>query len=386
MRWLVLCCCVATGLTFRPDAAQAEQRGSERKLTPEALVEQLGDESYSLRERARLELERREFDAQTALEEGLASDDLEVRYHCERILSEIQERAIQRKLDDFVKATGDGKEYKEFPAWQVAHKVLGDSEATRKLYVDMYRAESDTLKLLEKQDEALAAHIDARSRFLQRRAQGLYQAPLGNGNIAALLLAAGNDDVKLSPAGHSMLYQLCYQQVFRDAMQSDKAPPLRKLLGRYVLTTEDQSAYQGMTLTMQYNMAEEGLACADKILSGKTTMPHIKQYAVLTVAKLGDDKHIDKLKPLLEDKQVCSQMQINKVTYKTELRDIALFGIVHLSKQDPKKFGFDRFSPNPQMLANVHTLGFENEEKRQAAFEGWKKYETEQKAKVAEKK
>ena len=65
---------------------------------------------------------------------------------------------------------------------------------------------------------------------------------------------------------------------------------------------------------------------------------------------------------------------------------LALFGIVHLSKQDPKKFGFERFSPNPQLLANVHTLGFENEEKRQAAFEIWKKFEADEKAKVAEKK
>jgi hypothetical protein len=368
--------CVALCLVTS-SLALGEEVARESKLTPDALVEQLGAESYALREQARQELERREFAATDALKEGLSSPDLEVRYHCERLINDIRERATQRRLDDFVKSPGDAKDY-DFPAWKQARDLLGDSELTRQLYVEMYRAESDTLKLVQARDESISSHIDARARFLQRRAQGLYQAPLGNGNIAALLLAAGLQEGKLSPMGHSMVYQLCYQPVFRDAMQSDKAAPLKKLLGRYVLTTEDQSAYQGMTLTMQYKMHEEGLACASKILSGKTTAPHIKQYAVLTIAKLGDEKQIDSLKPLLEDKLLCSQMQVDKVMHKTELRDIALFSIVHLSKQDPKKFGFERYTPNDQMLVNVHTLGFPSDEKRQAAFDSWKKFEAEQ--------
>lgn len=371
---------VATLWGAAPVDADDKPNSMESALTPIELVERLADASYPQRERARLELERRSFAAEDALKEGLSSDDLEVRYHCERLLADIRERDTQRRLDEFVKEAEQDKKY-DFPAWQVVREVIGDSKLTRELYVEMYRAESDTLKLVEAKDEGIVAHIDARTRFLQRRAQGLYQAPLGSANIAALLLAAGSGESKLSPAGHSMLYQLCYQQVFRDAMSSDKAPPLRKLLGRYASTTDDQSAYQGMTLMMQFNMTEEGLACADKILSGKTAVPHIKQYAVLTVAKLGDEKQKDRLKPLLEDKQVCSQMQMNKIMYKTELRDVALFALVHLSKQDPKKFGFDRFSPNPQMVANVHTLGFENDEKRQAAFDSWKKFESEEQAK-----
>lgn len=381
MRWLfvVMFACLATTAVLR-----AEEAGNEEKaLSPDQLVEQLADESYARRERAREELERREFDAREALQAGLASDDLEVRYHCERILSDIQERITQRNLDEFVANAGKDVKY-DFPAWAIAKEALGDTPQARKMFVEMYRAESDTLKLLEKNDESLVAHAEARSRFLQRRAQGLYQAPLKEGNLAALLLAAGSVEGKFSAAGHAQLFQLCYQQQFRDAMQGSNGPQMRKLFGRYLKTTSDQSAYQGMTLTMQYDMKEEGLALAEKILDGKATLPHVKQYAVLTCAKLGDEKQIERLKSLLEDKTVCSQMNINKVMYKTELRDIALFGMVHLKKQDPKKFGFNRFSPNPQMLANVHTLGFENDDKRKEAFELWKKFEAEQASKVAE--
>lgn len=378
MRWTVeLTIATAIGYVCAGGATANEKVDQPKaKLSPAALVAMLADESYSQREKARAELERRSFGAQEALEAGLESDDLEVRYHCERLLVDIRERDTQRRLDDFVSEAEQDKKY-DFPAWAQVRSVLGDSKGTRQLYVEMYRAESDTLKLLDAKDDAIVAHIDARTRFLQRRTPGLYQAPLGTGNIAALLLAAGEEETKLSAASRSMLYQLCYQQVFRDAMSSDKAPALKKLLGRYVQTADDHSAYQGLTLMMQFNMTEEGLAVADRILSGKTAIPHIKQYAVLTIAKLGDEKHIDKLKPLFDDKQVCSQMQMDKVMYKTELRDIALFASVHLSKQDPKKFGFERFSPNPQMVANVHTLGFPNEEKRKAAFESWSQFQSE---------
>ena len=374
---LVVCCTLLT-LVFGGALRAAEKIDApEKKLAPADLVEQLAHESYTYRERARAELERRSFDAQEALEAGLKSDDLEVRYHCERLLTDIRERDTQRRLDEFISEANQDKKY-DFPAWTDVRDVLGDSKLTRQIYVEMYRAESDTLRLVERKDEALVAHLDARTRFLQRRTQGLYQAPLGTGNIAALLLAAGTKDTKLSPTGNSMIYQLCYQQVFRDAMNSDKAPPMRKLLGRYANNTDDQSAYQCMTLMMQFNMTEEGLACADRILSGKTAVPHIKQYALLTIAKLGDEKQKDRIRPLLEDKQVCSQMQMDKVMYKTELRDIALFSLIHISKQDPKKFGFERFSPNPQMVANVHTLGFASDEKRKEAFDSWKKFEEEQ--------
>jgi hypothetical protein len=158
------------------------------------------------------------------------------------------------------------------------------------------------------------------------------------------------------------------------------------LLGKWALATDDNFIYQAMLLLMQYNMTAEGLACADKVLSNKASAPHVKQYAILSIAKLGDEKYIEKLKPLLEDQGLCSQQNINNVMYKAEVRDVALFSMIHLSKQDAKQFGFTRFSPNPQLVANVHTLGFENEDKRKESVAAWNKWVEEQKVKVAEKK
>jgi hypothetical protein len=360
-----------------PRLAAAAPEDPEAQLTPEELVLQLGDPLYAQRERAREELQRRSFAAQPALEGGLAHEDLEIRYRCEQLLVDIREQAIQNQLDAFLRDVNDPKEY-DLPGWEKTREALGNSLLTRQLYVEMYRTEGETLKMLDGDPARLGTHIEARAKLLQARRTTTIQAGLDLGNIAALLLAAGMEKTDLSPSGRSMVYQLCHQQAFREGMQGSQSPSLRKLLGRYVLQSDGVYAYQGMTLTMQFNMTEEGLACADKVLSGMLAVPHYRQYAILTIAKLGNESHIEKLLPLLDDKSVCSQQQINKVTYKTELRDVALFAMIHLSKQDPKKFGFDRFSPNPQMVANVHTLGFDSEEKRQAVRDNWAKFQVEQ--------
>ncbi|HTN77538.1 MAG TPA: hypothetical protein VL096_19905 [Pirellulaceae bacterium] len=362
--------------------AYAEDAPSpEATLPPPQLVEQLGDASYLKRERARLELERREFDAQDALEVGVKSDDLEVSYLCEQLLIDIREKATQRHLAKFVNETDKDKHY-DFPAWKALKELLGDDPTVRQMYVDMYRDEPDLLKSLATEKEDIAGKATARALVVQRNINS-FRMPITVGSIATMLLVGGQDDVTLPVNGNSIIYSFCYQQVFRDSFNSPtQGPALRKLLGKFMLKADDNSAYQGLTLAMQFGMKEEGLRTATRVLEGKATAAHVKQYAMMTVAKLGDSEHMKLLEPLMEDATVCSQQQVNKVIYKTQVRDIALFALVHIAKEDPKQYGFDRFSPNPQIVANVHTLGFENDEKRAAAFGSWKKFQEAQKAKA----
>lgn len=362
----------------------AEEPTAEAALSATALVRQLGSASYAMRERARDELQRRETDVQAALQEGVRSPDLEVRFHCESLLADIQARAIQRRLDNFIDDATAAQTH-DFPAWKQTREILGDSRESRQMYVDMYRAEAETLRLLASNSDDLSGHIENRAKQLQRRPVGLFQTPLSAGNIAALLLATSTADIKLSTNGNAMLYSLCHQPVFRDAMKPEASSPVRKLLGHYVLQADDAHAYQGMMLAMQYDLTEEGLACADKIFEGKTVNTHQKQYAILAIAKLGDEKLVHRLEPLLEDQTVCSQQQINKVSYKTQLRDVALFAMIHLSKENPKEFGFDRFTSNPTMVVNVHTLGFSDDEKRDAAHAAWREFQTKRQDQTSDK-
>lgn len=372
--------------TFPVPLSAEEPLGPEAELPSPALVEQLGNDSYELRERAREELARREYDAEEAIRVGLKSDDLEVRYHCERLLVDIREQVIQRQLDKFVDAAGTDEAF-DFPAWKSLTDVLGDTRESRALYVEMYRAEPETLKAFVNDKESLGDHITARAQLLQRNNRGQFLQPaLAVGNVAAMLFAGCSQDLELGQGPNSQIYQLCYQQVFRDAIQSsEKSALLKKLLARFVDHTNDYSAYQGLNLLQQHNMHQEALGTAERLLDaeGRIAQPHIKQMSILILAKSGNADYMPRIEKLLDDKSICSQTNINKVMYKTEIRDVALFALLHLSKQEPKEYGFDRVAPNPQLLVNVHTLGFKGDEDRNAAFAKWKAFQEEQAKKAS---
>ena len=388
MRPTVVMSFVGLGLLLAIVAAQATYAADdapEAAMKPEQLVDQLGSESYLKRERARKELERREEAAREALEAGLKSGDLEVQYHCERLLVDIRDRATERLLTEFIKDPDPKKEY-DFPAWKQAREILGDTADVRALYVEMYRAEPAILRAVDDKPEEASGKISQRVIIVQQNINS-FNTPVTIGSISAFLLAGSSEKVSLAVNANSQIFSLCYQPVFRENIGSaTRGPAMKKLIGRFMLKAEDHSAYQGLMLAMQLDLKDEGLQAATKLLSNKGVAPHVKQYALLAVAKMGTAEHLGLLAESLEDKTICSQQQINKVMYQTQLRDVAVFSMVHLSKQDVKEFGFDRFSPNPQMLANVYSLGFENDEKRQATFDKWKKFSDEQKAKAAAEK
>jgi hypothetical protein len=61
----------------------------------------------------------------------------------------------------------------------------------------------------------------------------------------------------------------------------------------------------------------------------------------------------------------------------TEVRDVALAQLVHLTGQDHKDYGFahtQASNVNPAMKFTWYYLGFINNEIRQAAFKKWQTY------------
>ena len=101
-----------------------------------------------------------------------------------------------------------------------------------------------------------------------------------------------------------------------------------------------------------------------------------REYAILTIAKLGDDKHLPILEELLDDQSVCQQRTDakTKVTTQTQVRDIALAAIIHLSGEDPKQFGFTQLRENPLSVFVSNTAGFANDQQRQESLHKWQQH------------
>lgn len=361
---LILSCTFAAGsddLDEKATLARARQ-----------LVMQLGDEEFAARERATDELIQMGLSILPALEEGGRSADREIRYRCRRIDSVVRENDFQRRLEAFTRNEDENESY-DLPGWVEFHELFGNDQETRTLFVEIQKEESDAMKAFADGPKAVASMLDMRSQQLVQETRVFRkQVPLGS--VAAMLFMSADEDIAISAQAGSSLYNLCYQTSFRSAMiAGEHRMQMRKLLGAWIRRGSGTMAYQSMALAMQYDL-NEGLVPAQRTLSNMGAPVHIRQYAILTIGKMGEDEHIPLLEALLDDETLTSRRTVNKVKYETQVRDIALATLLHMNKQDPKKFGFDQLQANERMLFNTSTIGFKDDTERQSAFDKWAEF------------
>jgi hypothetical protein len=348
--------------------AQPDDRYAEAAM----LVQQLGDEQFSLRERATTQLIELGLSATRALQEGRNHPDREIRYRCERILSIVDELDFQRRLAAFATGRSDGG---DMPGWRRYRDAFGDDGETRSLFVEMQKAEAELLQAIENGPQGVARVAETRCLVLQQSQRGVGQ-PVSLGSTAALLFAAGDENVNLGIQATSVLYQFCSQTPMNDAMSdSSKRKILRKMLGDWIKRSEGWAAYQTLFLAMRYDL-KEGLVPAVKILGNPGEQPYARQNAILAVSKLGDASHLELLESLLDDTARCSAQRVNNVTYETQIRDVALAALLLLKKQDPRSFGFERFQTNETTSFVTSTVGFENDDRRKKVFDKYATFKT----------
>jgi hypothetical protein len=123
----------------------------------------------------------------------------------------------------------------------------------------------------------------------------------------------------------------------------------------------------------------------------------MRQYALLVVGKFGGPADIDRLESLLIDSAVCAQQQLaapaaevakndqskaspaKSEIVETQIRDVALAVMIHITGQKLADFGFTRAQPNPTILFNTASLGFANTDEREAALAKWQAWRDEHK-------
>jgi hypothetical protein len=352
------------------------QQGPKPSRQISSLVEQLGNEDFAVRENASRKLLLAGMEAIDALSKGSRDPDREVRYRCLRIMRLIKENDFRRRLQQFAK--GDLPET-PLPGWEKFEKLLGNSSETRDLFVDMQRAEPELMIAVDQGAASTTNALTLRTQKLDV-ANRIYRYRLTTGDIGALLFAAGDERVEVPSAATSTINRFCTIHGFASSASLGSHKQLmRQLLGRWVLRGEGWSAYRAMELARKFGLTE-GLAPAESILRSDMNQTNAKQYAILTIAKLGDKNQVPLLRSLLDDPTVCStqRFQRNKenVQLQGQLRDVALAGLLHLLDQDPLDFGFDRkLATHSETVFQVNTIGFINQQQRAAAFKKWEAFE-----------
>lgn len=342
----------------------------------EALVQDLGDEQFSIRERATSQLIEMGLPAKEALDEGRQHADREIRYRCERILAIVEEIDFQRRLAAFAAGRTNGED--ELPAWTRFRTLYGDDGDARAFFVEMQKAEPGMLKAVHEGPQGVGQVVDARCLELQQAQQ--ISRSVSIGSIAALLFAVGDTEVHLNFRTGSYLYSICSRPELQNAMDdAARKKFVRGMLGTWIKRADGFTAHQTLALAMRFDL-KEGLVPAVKILENRGNPAYVRQNAIVAIAKLGDDSHTKLLESLLDDATKYTTQRLNNVNYEAQIRDIALAALLIMKKQDAKKFGFDRIQQHPTNIFITNTVGFQDDETRGKALAKWKEF------KAAEKK
>lgn len=338
-----------------------------KQLQAQQLVEQLGDRSFAKREAASEALAAMGLAAESALEQGATNLDREIRYRSRRLLSTIRLKQFNAMLERFLNSTDDDEDF-PLPGWKRYKERFGDTRRDRELFVEMQKSEPDLLRALDENLGEVSTLIYPKARQLQQSA-GM-GAELTLADVAVLVFVGSDPNVSINSTTYHYVSSLLHQAVVRDAMKSrDDKPLMSKLMGSWVLKGDGSLVYQSLVLAMQYDLPE-GLTVAKKSIKDPVQAAHVKQYAIMAIAKLGDLDDLPLVEALLNDKTVLQNLGAKGAT---QVRDLALAACVHLAGRPLSEVGVKATArPTQQLIFNPRELAFRNDDERDKAQKRWR--------------
>ena len=306
-----------------------------------------------------------------AVRRGTEHADPEVRFRSRQILRAIRHLERQRLISAFI-AGLDVETASELPGWVEYKALVGDGQEARALYVmQMLEAEWVFLDAIFQNDATLSgAMLASRCRSLRL---SLPQRPISIGSIAALMFVAARDGVDLSNQGYLMT--LCYRNSdFDRAMRAGSyRNSLRRLVGALVgRDSTDALMTQRLSFALQYDLSE-GVIPARRVLGDRLGQAHDRQYAILVLTKLGEDKDLTLIRGMLDDVGVvASQRRVNNVRITTQVRDIALAALIHKTDGKFGEYGLPSVTRSTTTVLQTQHIGFATETARERAIAKWR--------------
>jgi len=383
-RWyfLSLLSCSALFLAGASRAEEPRSPTAEQQKRATALVRQLGERSYRVRDRAVRELLAMGLAARKAVEEGTKAKDPEVRKRCLDLLPEILQAEFRAKLKAF-RADKDGKKQHDLPGWKLYREIVGNDREARAFFADMCWQNAALMEMLEKEPARAAAAVADRCEQLQtllRTPQSGRVPTLRPVDLAPLFLVLSQPAAtRGNNPFQSMTYQitsLFYQPGIRELLTAKGRTPFKKLVLAWMSRQpEDHTLGHILDTASNLNMPEV-VEVAEKIVRNKKAGPQGHAHALVILGKVDGKKYIELFESFLEDKGNVSSFGIgNNLRGSTEVRDVALAMLVHVTGQKHRDYDFT-FSRETgySLLFNAPFLGFTTPEERTAAFNKWRQW------------
>lgn len=356
------------GTGLAQDLAAADERRIDR------LLRGLTAAAFDVRRESESELRSMGADALPRLRDMAESDDLEVRYRVERIIADVERRAVSSALERLEQ----GEEPRELDlvyGWETFRDQLGSDVQSRRLFSQLLREEPSLMRVVDGPAQELETQFESRCADLGVR-RGNRRAAPGLATVAALLFVGGQPECRPSTIAANCINSIVTQGEFRTALNQDDPPELLQLLlGRWIAREETATAMQRLTIAASFELTE-GLDVAREMIATNALGAQV-QYAVLYIAKLGGPQELHLLEDLLDDDmEIPVGRRQAESDFTSRLQDVALAGLLHLTGQSLADYGFDTdvVRPNETYLYTPGSVGFPDEKAREAAFRQWREW------------
>jgi hypothetical protein len=347
------------------------------------LVRQLGDSSFEVRERAGARLFQMGTGVKQVLLEGSRDPDPEVRRRCRDLLPAVLEADRRARLAAFL-ADKEGKQRHDLPGWERFRKLAGEGRAARELFAEIQKGDSVYfLQDVDRHPEKAGSLCEGRCQDLQQKLYGGFRGgqPLALHEVAAVLLVAADPKVSMPGLPAYTVGNFLYQSSARTALTVGPQPsPFRKLVLAWMRrqAADDNGIYQALQVATNLNL-NEGLDLAVEAARARKLKGQPLAKVLTVIGKLGTREHLRLLELHLTDTTVVGNFGLNNGRGVTEVRDVALAMMVHLTGQEHKDYGFLFSRNHPSLKFHEVFLGFSTTEERDQAFRKWKEWSAKKK-------
>jgi hypothetical protein len=344
------------------------------------LVQQLGATKFLDRQRASQRLLNSGIAAEPALRTAVAGPDAEVRDRAARILERISAADFESRLEAFA-ADIEGKQHHELPAWQRFSKLFGADETARSLFVEMQRAEPELLRLLDSSSPNIADTFARRCEELSTGPEAFNPDGKGGpsvGSVATVMFVGISPDLKIDEQAGLQVFGLIQPMLQAGSRRGPWLPLFRQMTVQWIQKDSGPAiAFQNLWLAFNFDL-REGLQLAERVLRSEPVPTEVAPFAVLVAARFGTKEQMPLIEPLLRDSTSIVAEESEGERMSTQVRDVALAALVHLSGQDTKAYGFDESLPHHEIVFQPGKYGFANSAKRNLAHKKWSDWQASQ--------
>ncbi len=311
------------------------------------------------------------------LRAGMSDSDPEIRFRSKYLLPLALNYDLEKRIQAFLVDRADKS---PLPGWTRFKAAVGDDAKSRDLFAAMHRADTELLELMDKDPSAaqnkIAAHCN---EFAMTRNYG-YNMPVVAEQVAMLLYAIQDSRMKFDGTARAnfsnALHSLSYQPTGKEVLKNNEV--IRRLVVKYLSAWTETTIHSDVYLLVNLEI-KEGVDIARAMIKKSSTQPWTRAMAMGALAKIGGKNVIPELLPFLEDKSSCGTTTFGfnnrNVTMSTQLRDVALGLLVHLTGQSLNDYDFAYVKVFPANFSTVNLfmsptlLGFSDQKARRRLAE-----------------